>query len=312
VVDDFEITRAEIVAAAQRITGRIRRTPVIELERLPGLPRLTLKLDLLQPTGSFKPRGAFNLLLSSDIPRDGVVAASGGNFGLAVAYAARELGIRAAIFVPETSPRAKVGGLERLGADVHVIPGFYPAALEASRAWSADHDVLTCHAYDQREVVAGQGTCGREIAEQVTDVDAVIVAVGGGGLIGGIASWVRDDAAVVAVESTGTATLHSARSAGRPVDVEVGGLAASSLGAGRIGRYAWAANRWIDESVLVDDDAIRTAQRWLWDTARLVVEPGAATTIAALLSGAWAPPESSHVVAVVCGANTDPAEVLVD
>ncbi|HSG80259.1 MAG TPA: threonine/serine dehydratase [Acidimicrobiia bacterium] len=306
---DFEITRDEIAAAAVRITGRVRRTPVVELEQLPGLPRLTLKLDLLQPTGSFKPRGAFNLLLSSDIPRDGVVAASGGNFGLAVAYAARELGVGAAIFVPDTSPRAKIAGLERLGAGVHVIPGYYSAALEASRRWSADRDVLTCHAYDQREVVAGQGTCGLEIGEQVADADAVLVAVGGGGLIGGVASWIRDDARLVAVESTGTATLHSARAAGGPVDVDVGGIAASSLGAARIGRHAWAANRWIDESVLVDDDSIRVAQRWLWDTVRLVVEPGAATPIAALLSGAWMPPEASHVVAVVCGANIDPGEI---
>ena len=305
---ELRIERADIEAAAVRIEGHVRHTPTLVLGgRVPGIPdcRLMLKLDLLQPTGSFKVRGAFNLLLSGHPPSDGVVAASGGNFGLAVAYAAATLGVPASIFVPESSPRSKVQGLRDLGAAVHVVPGFYADALAASTSWAAGRGALVCHAYDQREVVAGQGTCGKEILTQVPDADAIVVAVGGGGLIGGIASWVRDDAIVVGVESSGTAALHAARGAGHPTPVEVGGIAASSLGAPQIGDHAWAANEWIDDAVLVGDEDIQAAQRWLWATARIVAEPGAAAPIAALLTGAWVPEPGAHVVVLVCGANTD-------
>lgn len=301
-------TRSDIEAAASRIEGHIRLTPTLGVAPADGA-RLTLKLDLLQPTGSFKVRGAFNRLLNADPRPERVVAASGGNFGLAVAYAARSLGVVADIFVPATSPDAKIARLREQGAEVHVIDGYYADALEASQEFIAGHDALVAHAYDQFDVVAGQGTCGREMAMQVSDTDVVLVAVGGGGLIGGIASWYRGDTRVVGVETVGTPTLHSARAAGGPVDVEVGGVAADSLGSRRLGDIAWEANRWIDDSLLVEDDAVRQAQRWLWDECRLIAEPGAATTIAALLSGVYRPGAGEHVLALVCGANTDPAAV---
>ncbi|MDX1690289.1 MAG: threonine/serine dehydratase [Acidimicrobiia bacterium] len=304
-----EITRHDIEIASERIAPHVRRTPVVEVEPgLGGMPgcRLTLKLDFLQPTGSFKVRGAFNHLLGTAVPADGVVASSGGNFGLAVAHAARELGVPATVFVPSTSPVAKIDRLRDLGAAVRVVEGYYADAHAASVEWRASRDVLVCHPYDQPRVVAGQGTCGREILAQVPDADAVLVAVGGGGLIGGIASWIREDARVVGVETAGTPALHAARRAGGPVDVDVGGVAASSLGAPRIGAHAWSANRWIDDAVLVADEAIDEARRWLWEAARLVAEPGALTPLAALLTGAWTPPPDARVVALVCGANVGP------
>jgi threonine dehydratase len=305
------IGRHEIEAAARLVAPYVRRTPVISLEDGLGgvVGAVDLKLEQLQVTGSFKPRGAFSLLLSSPRRPDGVVAASGGNFGLAVAYAAKRLGIRATVFVPGSSPAEKIAGISAYGAEVRVEPGFYPDALAAATAWAAEHDAVTAHAYDDRAVVAGQGTVGVELSEQVPDTDTVVVAVGGGGLIGGIASWLRDDVRVVAVETEGTAALHAARTAGQPVEVEVGGIAASSLGAGTIGDHAWAANGWIDESVLVTDAATQAAQTWLWDHARVVAEPGAATTVAALLSGAYRPERNERVTLLICGANTAPGSV---
>jgi threonine dehydratase len=300
-----EVSRDDIQAAAGRIGRYVRRTPVAELGDVLGSGWwLTLKVDSMQPTGSFKVRGAFSFLTSADVPPVGVVAASGGNFGLAVAHAASRLGHKATIFVPATSPEEKIGKIAGYGADVRVIDGFYPDALEASLAWGAESGALMAHAYDQHEVVAGQGTCGLEIGEQLTDAGSVLVAVGGGGLIGGIASWFRDDAKVVGVESEGCPTLHAARAAGGPVRVEVGGVAASSLGASLLGDHAWKANRWIDESLLVSDEEILAAQRWLWDTCRVLAEPGACATLAALLTGEYRPDPGEHVVAVISGANT--------
>jgi len=303
--------RTDIEAAALRIKGHVRRTPTIALE--PGAggidARLTLKLDLLQPTGSFKVRGAFNRLLNADPRPERVVAASGGNFGAAVAYAAARLGIGADIFVPATSPEAKVARLREHGAVVHVIDGYYADALIASEEFVAGSEALFAHAYDQSDVVAGQGTCGMEMSEQVPDADRVLVAVGGGGLIGGIASWYRGDTRVIGIETTNTPTLHSARAAGGPVDVEVGGVAADSLGSRRLGDIPWAANRWIEDSVMVSDEAVREAQDWLWNTCRLMAEPGAATPIAALLSGAVQPAADEHLLVLVCGANLDPASI---
>ena len=305
-------SRGDIAASAARIAGHVRRTPVLELlhgvGNGPG--RVTFKLDLLQPTGSFKVRGAFSRLLAADPVPGRVVAASGGNFGLAIAHAAAELGVAADIFVPASSPPAKVERLEEQGATVHVIPGHYAEALEASEAWIETHDALFAHAYDQFDVVAGQGTCAMEMAAQIPGADTVLVAVGGGGLIGGIASWYQDDVTVIGVETEGTPTLHSARRAGEPVDVEVGGLAVSSLGSRRIGDIAWeVSRRWIDDSILVSDEATAIAQRWLWDNCRLAVEPGAATPVAALLSGAYTPESGEHVAVLVCGANVDPGTV---
>ena len=305
------IGRDEIEAAAGLVSPYIRRTPVITLEDgLGGVAGpVDLKLEQLQVTGSFKPRGAFSLLLSCPRRPDGVVAASGGNFGLAVAYAAHRLGIRATVFVPGSSPAEKTAGISAYGADVRVEPGFYPDALAAAVAWAAEHDAVAAHAYDDRAVVAGQGTVGVELSEQLPDTETLVIAVGGGGLIGGIASWLRDDVRVVAVETEGTPTLHAARAAGHPVDVAVSGIAASSLGAGRIGDHAWAANRWIDKSVLVTDAATQAAQTWLWEHARVVAEPGAATTVAALLSGAYRPGRGEGVTLLICGANTAPGSV---
>lgn len=304
-------TRSDIERAAERIRGHVRLTPILGLGRGPGGASVTLKLDLLQPTGSFKVRGAFSRLLAEDPKPTNVAAASGGNFGLAVAHAARELGIAATIFVPSSSPPAKVERLRRLGADVHVITGHYADALEASEEWVAHHDALFAHAYDQFEVVAGQGTCGMEMATQIPKADSVLVAVGGGGLVAGIASWFRGDARVVGVETTGTPTLADARAAGGPVDVDVGGLAVSSLGSRRLGEIAWeATQRWVEDSILVTDEETALAQRWFWDECRLAVEPGAATPVAALLSGRYAPADGEQVAVLVCGANVDPGTVV--
>lgn len=276
-----------------------------------GTPgKLTFKLDLLQPTGSFKVRGAFSRLLAADPAPTRVVAASGGNFGLAVAHAAAELGMAADIFVPESSPPAKIDRLRDRGASVHVIPGHYADALDASEAWNEDNEALFAHAYDQFDVVAGQGTCAMEMASQIPTADTVLVAVGGGGLLGGVASWYRDGMTVIGVETEGTPTLHSARGAGEPVDVDVSGLAVSSLGSRRIGDIAWeVSRRWVDESILVTDEATAGAQRWLWDNCRLAVEPGAATPVAALLSGAYQPPAGEHLAVLLSGANLDPGTV---
>jgi len=271
---------------------------------------LSLKLDSLQVTGSFKPRGAFSILTAGDVPDAGVVAASGGNFGLAIAYASNVLGNRATVFVPDTSPEEKLGRIAQYGADVMRIPGYYAAALDASEEFAADSGAFVAHAYDQPEVVAGQGTSALEMSRQVPDVDTVLVAVGGGGLIGGIASWFRADVNVIAVEPELCPTLYSARREGKPVDVEVSGVASSSLGAARVGEHPWFANQWIDDALLVGEEEILEAQRWLWDHARLVAETAASCTVAALLTGLYRPEPGERVVAMISGANTDPGSVV--
>lgn len=297
------MTREEIEEAARRIRPYIRHTPVVELGPILSKEwNLALKLDHLQPTGSFKVRGAFNLLLNSDLGQ-GVVAASGGNFGRAVAYAASRLGATSTIFVPESSPPEKTGAIARYGADVRLVPGFYDDALAASSEFALSNGGFQAHAYDHRLVVAGQGTAALEVGAQVDAVSSVMVAVGGGGLIGGIASWFRDDIGVVAVEPELSASLHHARVAGRPVPVDVGGVAVSSLGARQVGEYPWAANKWIDQSHVVTEPAIEEAQVWLWDNVRLWVEPAAAVPIAALLTGTHTPSAGETVVAIVSGGN---------
>ena len=307
------IEREDIEAAFERIGGRTRRTPVLDLEAGAfgiDVPPIELKLELLQHTGSFKVRGAFNRILSADVPSAGVIAASGGNFGLAVAYAARELGHKAEIFVPQTSPAAKIQRIGALEAEVHVIPGYYDEALEASRTRAAETGALVMHAYDQPEVVAGQGTVGLELSEQAPDADTVLVAVGGGGLIGGVASWFAGAVRVVGVEPERCPTLHAALAAGHPVDVDVGGIAADSLGASCAGVIGFAAaERFVERVVLVPDDAIHDAQLRLWEEVRIIAEPGGAASVAALLSGAYRPEPNERVVALVCGGNTDPASV---
>jgi threonine dehydratase len=298
----------------------VRRTPVLRLaaadlgvsvDRGARTPApLVVKLDLLQPTGSFKVRGATSLLTAIEVPAAGVVAASGGNFGLAVAHAARRLGHRAAVFVPDSSPPEKVAPLRELGADVHVVPGYYADALFAAEEHVAATGAVRAHAYDQREVVAGQGTAGLELVEDAPEVDTVLVACGGGGLLAGVAGAVGDRTRVVAVETRGTATFAAALAAGRPVDVEVGGLAASSLGARRLGDHAWAARHLVHRSIVVGDDDVREAQYRLWEACKLVAEPGGATALAALTSGAYGPAADEVVAALVCGANTDPGSVV--
>jgi threonine dehydratase len=290
-----------------RIEGLVRKTPVLELGNAVSNDfQLALKLEHLQVTGSFKPRGAAALLTERTIPEPGVVAASGGNFGIAVAFAAQRLGHRATVFVPSSSPQEKIGRIGAYAAEVRVVEGFYDEARAAATEHAQDSGALLAHAYDQLEVVAGQGSLAREVEAQ-TDFDVIVVAVGGGGLIGGIASWLEDRARVIAVEPETCPTLNAALEAGAPVDVEVGGVAVSSLGARRVGDYPWAARRWIDESVLVSEEEIVTAQRWLWEEFRTAVEPAAATTIAALRSGAFRPNPGERVVAVLSGGNFDPA-----
>ena len=271
-------------------------------------PPSLLKLELLQHTASFKPRGAFSKMLASEVPPDGVIAASGGNFGLAVAYAARRLGHRAEIFVPATSPAAKIDRIRAQGAVVRVVEGFYDDAAEAARERGAESGVLAMHPFDQPEVVAGGGTIGLELTEQVPDADTVLVAVGGGGLVGGIAAWLGEHVRVVAVEPETSCCLHAALEADTPVDVAVAGIAVDALGTRRVGNIAFdIARRLVRESVLVSDDAIREAQRALWRELRLVAEPGGATAMAAITSGAYVAEPGEHVVVLVCGGNCDPA-----
>lgn len=307
----LEVTRSDIDRAAQRVDAYIRRTPVVGLDDvLGGGYRLTLKLDQTQPTGSFKVRGAFALLTARDIGEEGVAAASGGNFGIATAYACSKLGHRATIFVPDTSPAEKIDRIAELGAEVRVIPGFYDQALAECHSFVRQGGAFMAHAYDQPEVVAGQGTAARELTDQVDDFDTVLVAVGGGGLIAGIASWCREDYRVVATEPFRCPSFNAARANGGPVRAQVGGVAASSLGSESIGDHAWYASRWVDHSVLIDDESIVAAQKWLWTEVKLAVEPAAATTVAALMSGAYRPEPGEHVVAMISGGNVDPGSVV--
>jgi threonine dehydratase len=294
--------------AAERIAGRIRRTPVLDLGRWDGAA-VVAKVELLQHTGSFKPRGAFNKLLSSDVSAGGVIAASGGNFGLAVAYAARATGVPAEIFVPASSPEAKIARVRAQGAAITVVEGYYAeaqAALDARRESGA----LVMHPFDQPEVIAGQGTIGIELEEQVPELDTVLVAIGGGGLIAGIAAWFQRRVGVVGVEPSRCATMTAALEAGGPVVAEVGGIAADSLGSARVGDHTFPIVRdQVDRVLLVEDDAIREAQRAYWDECRLIVEPGGAAALAALRSGAYRPAEGERVCVLASGANCDPSTI---
>lgn len=305
-------TGADIETARERIAPYVRRTPTLELGSrafdIPG--RVTLKLELLQHTGSFKARGAFSKMLASEVPGAGVIAASGGNFGLAVAYAAHILGHRAEIFVGSNSPKVKADRIRSLGAEVRIVEGYYDEALEASRGRAEETGALVMHAFDQPEVVAGQGTIGAELSEQVPDADTVFVAIGGGGLIGGVAAWYEGRTRVIGVEPETGSCMSAALAAGEPVDVTYSGYAADSLGNKRAGRIAFEiASRHVERVVLVSDDAIRDAQRRLWDSVRVFAEPGGATSLSALLSGAYLPEPAEHVVVLVCGANGDLAAI---
>lgn len=304
----------DVEIAAARIAGRVRRTPVLET----ASGSVWLKLEQLQHTGSFKPRGMFNRVLSArergELPAAGVIVASGGNAGLAVAHVAAELRVPAEVFVPTITPDVKLAKLRKLGARVVQEGGEYAEAYDAATKRAVETGALFCHAYDQPEVVAGQGTVGLEIRSQVPDVDTVLVAVGGGGLIGGIAAALEGSAPrVVAVEPENCPTLHVALDAGSPVDVSVSGLAADSLGARRVGEIAFEVlTRTGITSVLVPDRAIADARRELWDHYRLVTEPGGAAAYAALASGAYRPAAGERVCVLVCGANTDPSDLVRD
>ena len=309
------ITPLLIEQAADRIQNYVRRTPVIELEpNAFGLPgQLTLKLELLQHTGSFKARGAFNRLLSQTIPAKGVVAASGGNHGAAVAYAAQHLGHPAAIFVPTIASPVKIQRLRDYGAQVTVTGEAYADALAASQDYAHSSGALMVHAYDQPEVLAGQGTTGRELEQQAPELDTVLVAVGGGGFIGGIAAWYQGRRKVIGAEPINAPTLSQALAKGKPIDVEVSGIAADSLGARRVGELMFPiAQRYVHEVLTVSDEAIRAAQQALWRELRLIAEPGGAAALAALLSGRYTPAPQERVGVLVCGGNTDPASLATD
>ncbi|WP_084962320.1 threonine/serine dehydratase [Thermoactinospora rubra] len=300
----MSVTHEDVLAAAERIRGHVLRTPVLEIA-----PGVALKLEQLQHSGSFKVRGAFNRILSATLPEAGVIAASGGNHGLAVAYAARALGVRAEIFVPEVTSPVKVAGLRALGAEITQTGAIYAEAAEAAAKRAAETGALEVHAYDQPEVVAGQGTLGPELLEQTGGADTVLVAVGGGGLASGIALGVTGSGTrLVVVEPERIPTLHAALAAGRPVPVEVSGVAADALGASRVGEIAYRILSGAGvRSVLVSDEAIVAARRTLWAQHRIAAEHSGAAAFAALLSGAYVPEQGERVAVVICGANTDPA-----
>jgi len=305
------IDRETIAAAQRRIAADVRRTP---LWRLPGaalgldVAELWLKLEQLQLGGSFKARGMFNRMRSLPIPAAGVVIASGGNAGIAVAAAARALGVSCEVFLPKLASHAKRQALADLGAQVVVQGAAYADALAACLQRQQQTGALLMHAYDQPEVVAGAGTLAAEIEQEAGLPDRVLVSVGGGGLVAGIAAWFAGRVRVEALEPQGSPTLHAARAAGEPVDVAVSGLAADALGARRTGRIAWPiCQRFVAASHLVADEAISAAQQRLWRDLRLAVEPAAALPLAALLSGVVRPAPHERMALVICGANFDPA-----
>lgn len=302
------IDRAAIERVYRIIAPHVRKTPVLEVNAvdfgLAGEP-IAVKLELLQRAGSFKTRGAFAHLLTRVVPAAGVVAASGGNHGAAVAYAAMRLKVPAKIFVPTISSPAKIERIRSYGADLVVGGDRYADALAASEAWSAESGALPVHAFDHHETLLGQGSVGLELTDQAPRLDTVLVAVGGGGLIGGIAAWYAGSVRVVAVEPEGAPTLRDALSAGAPVDAPTGSIAADSLAPRRVGELMFPiARAHIDRVVLVTDGAIQDAQRALWESLRIVAEPGGAAAFAALLSGAYKAAPNERVGVVVSGGNT--------
>jgi threonine dehydratase len=298
----------QIARCEKLIRPYIRRTPVIEIDGaeiglLPG--KLCLKLELLQHSGSFKVRGAFANLLTRTVPVSGVVAASGGNHGAAVAYAAMMLREPAKIFIPSISSPAKIERIRQYGADLVIEGDRYADALAASEAWAQQSGALPVHAFDQDETMCGQGTLGIELDEQAPDIDTLLVPVGGGGLIAGLAAWYAGRIKVIGVEPFAAPTLTRALKAGHPVDAEAGGLAADSLAPRRIGERVFAiAKSQVHGTVLVADEAIRRAQDVLWQTLRIVAEPGGAAAFAGLASGAYRPLTGERVAVVISGGNT--------
>ena len=298
----------QVRAAYARITPYIRRTPVLEVDGADfGLRgrRIVFKLEFLQHAGSFKTRGAFNNMLTREIGPAGVVAASGGNHGAAVAYAAMTTKHPATIFIPTVASPAKMEQIRSYGARLEVGGDRYDDALRASEAFVAQSKATAVHAYDQYETLQGQATVGLEFESQAPDLDALLVAVGGGGLVGGIASWYRGRVPVIGVEPEAAPTLTRALAAGEPVDSPAGGVAADSLAPKRVGTLMFPiAQRYMKGTVLVTDDAIREAQQVLWKTLRIVAEPGGAAALAAIISGAWKPTSEKTIGVLLCGANT--------
>jgi threonine dehydratase len=306
------ILREEIEAAYRRIEPHVRQTPVIALagDSLGIDAPLTLKLELMQHTASFKVRGAFNSLITLEDGGNGVAAASGGNHGAAVAYAARALGVPAHIFVPEVSSPVKIERIRAYGSELHIGGAAYSEALTACERFVAETGAISIHAYDQPSTLAGQGTVALEWSAQAPDLDTVLIAVGGGGLIGGMAAWYRERVKIVAVEPATSCCLHTALAAGRPSDVAVCGIAVDSLGARRVGELMFPiAQTYVNETVLVEDDAIARSQRVLWEELRITAEPGGATALAALLSGAYRPAAGEKVGVLICGGNADPTSL---
>ena len=306
------VTPGDIRAAHARIAPHIRRTPLLETApAAAGAPPVSLKLEFLQHTGSFKPRGAFNNLLSWPAPAAGCATASGGNHGAAVAYAAARLGIRARIFVPESAPAVKIAKIKAQGAEVVARGGLYDDAQLLCDGYLAESGALAIHAFESAQTIAGQGTVALEWEEDLAasgaaPLDTVLIAVGGGGLIAGIAAWFKGRTKIVAVEPEGSRAMHAALAAGRPVDVPVQSIAGDSLGARRVGDLVFATVREARvEGVLVTDAAIRAAQRTLWQDFCIVAEPGGAAAYAALAGGAYRPEAGERVGVLVCGGNAD-------
>jgi threonine dehydratase len=310
------IERDAITRADSLIRQHIRRTPIVEVQGddfgLDGAD-IVLKLELLQHSGSFKARGAFANLLMRPVPPAGVVAASGGNHGAAVAFAASKLGIPARIFVPVVCSAAKMDRIRSCGAELVVTGERYADALAASQEWAEQSGALTIHAYDQPETLLGQGTVGLELEQQCPQLDVLLVAVGGGGLIGGIAAWYGGRTRIIGVEPAAAPTLYSALQAGRPVDAEAGGIAADSLAPRRVGELMFPfAQKYVEQVVLVSDQAILKAQAALWNVLRVVAEPGGAAALAALLSRKYKPKTGERVGVLVCGGNTTAVDFASD
>ncbi|WP_072506183.1 threonine/serine dehydratase [Phaeobacter porticola] len=304
----------DISTAETRIRPYIQRTPVIETTSFGFEHPITLKLEHMQHTGSFKARGAFNTLLGGSVPDAGLVAASGGNHGAAVAYAAQRLGFRARVYVPEIAGPAKIALIRACGADLEVVSGAYANALEKARAYENETGAMQVHAYDAPATIIGQGTCFAEWDAQGLEADTVLIAVGGGGLIAGAMAWYGGSKKIVAIEPETSSALHAALNAGAPVDVEVSGVAANALGARRIGAICYQLAQAQSDMVMsltVPDDAITHAQQRLWQERRLLVEPAGATALAALTSGAYQPAVGERVAVLLCGGNIapDPLEV---
>src|ERR1051325_8811489 len=304
-----ELSRERIQASERVIRPHIRRTPILEVDGADvGLDSITIvfKLELLLHGGSFKARGAFTNMLTREVPQAGVVAASGGNHGVAVAFAAMKLGKPATIFVPSVASPTKVDRIRSYGAELVIAGDRYAESLEASEAWTKQSGAMPIHAYEGDETLLGQGTLGLELEEQDPKLDSLLVAVGGGGLIGGVAAWDQDRLKLIAVEPMEAPTLYLALSAGEPVDSPAGGIAADSLAPRQVGQQMFPiAQKYIQRSILVSDEEILAAQKRLWETLRVAAEPGGATAFAGLLSGRYKPERGERVGVIVCGGNTD-------